>query len=259
MTEVSPQTAQIPQGIQPPEVEKATDEAISNYLRHTYKMAEVAALAEQDAKIIKACDTLGIVISDEELQVNGDEFRLKNKLLGASETLAWLEQQRISSEEWTQGIRIRLLTQKLKNHLFADSIDSHYLNNRQEYHRAAFSQILVPELSEALQIVQTLRAGKESFCAMALEHSKAQPSGKQGGFVGVRFLSTLMPEIKEAISGIQEGEIIDPIKTRIGYHVLRIEKWFPPVLSESVREEILEILFQTWLNTPGKSNPSKIM
>jgi parvulin-like peptidyl-prolyl isomerase len=249
MTETSPQTTtQTPQEIQPPEVEQASDEAIANYLRYTYKIAEVATLAEQDAKVVKACETLGIVISEEELQASGDEFRLKNKLLGASETLAWLEQQRISPEDWTQGIRIKMLTQKLKNQLFADSIDSHYLSNREEYHRAAFSQILVSELPEALQIVQTLRAGKESFCAMALEHSKAQPSGKQGGFVGVRFLTTLLPEIREAINGVQEGEVINPVKTRLGYHILRVEKWLPPSLSETVREEILEILFQTWLN-----------
>jgi hypothetical protein len=253
MTENALQTAHIPQEIQPPEVEKATDEAIADYLRYTYKIAEIAAAAEQDAKVLNACETLGIIVADEELQVSGNEFRLKNKLLGAAETLAWLEQQRISPEDWTQGIRIQLLTQKLKDHLFANSIDSHYLSNREDYRRAAFSQILVSELPEALRLVQMLRAGKESFCAMAVEHSKAQPSGKQGGFVGIRFLSTLMPEIKAAIDNIQEGEIIDPVKTRLGYHILRIEKWFPPTLSESVRAEILEILFQTWLSAKAKS------
>jgi parvulin-like peptidyl-prolyl isomerase len=253
MTEVYPQTSpQEMQTIQPSEAEKATDEAIFNYLRYSCKMAEISALAEQDAKVIKACETLGIVVSDEELQAAGDEFRLKYKLLGASETLAWLEHQRISAEDWTQGIRVRMLTQRLKEHLFADAIDSHYLSNRDEYHRAALSQIIVSEMSKALHIVQTLKAGKESFSAIALEHSKAQPSGKQGGFVGVRFLSTLMPEIREAVIGSKEGEIIDPIKTRLGYHVIRIEKLFPPVLSESVREEILEIFFQAWVNAPDK-------
>jgi parvulin-like peptidyl-prolyl isomerase len=128
------------------------------------------------------------------------------------------------------------------------------LTNREEYHRAAFSQILVSELPDAWQIVQKLRSGQASFCAMALEHSKAQLSRKQGGFVGVRFLSTLMSEIKEAITGVAEGEIIDPIKTHLGYHVLRIEKWFPPTLNEAVLEEILEVLFQQWLNAPTKSN-----
>jgi hypothetical protein len=249
MTEASPQTTtQILEKIRPAEIEKITDEAIVNHLRYTYKMAEVAALAEQDAKVIETCAALDIIITDEEIQAAGDAFRLKHQLLRSSETLAWLEQQRINAEDWTQGIRIQLLTQKLKDYLFADSIDSHYLTNREEYHRAAFSQILVSDLAVALQIVQTLRAGTASFCAMALEHSQAQPSGKQGGFVGVRFLSTLMPEIREAIAGVEDGEIINPIKTHRGYHILRIEKWFAPTLSESVRAEFLDVLFQAWLS-----------
>ena len=240
-------TTQLPQKVRPPKVEPATNEAIANHLRYTCKIAEIAALAERDALVIKACEELGIVVSDEELQASGNAFRMKHKLLGASETLAWLERQRITPEDWTQGITIKLLTQKLKEHLFSDAIDGHYLSYREEYRRAAFSQILVAELPEALQIAQTLREGKASFAAMAIEHSKAQPSSQHGGFVGIRFLSNLMPEIKEAITDVQEGAIIDPVKTHLGYHILRIEKWFAPSLNESVREEILEILFQTWL------------
>jgi parvulin-like peptidyl-prolyl isomerase len=253
MTEAT--TTQLPEKVQPPKVEPASDEAIANYLRYTCKMAEIAALAERDAAIVKACEELNIVVSDEELQAAGDEFRLKNKLLGASETLAWLAKQRISPEDWTQGIRIKWLTQKLKEHLFLDAIDAHYLSYREEYQRVAFSQIMVAELPAALQIVRTLREEKAAFAAMAIEHSQSHPSSQHGGFVGIRFLSSLLPEIKQAIllqrrcanAGLPEGQIIDPVKTHLGYHILRVEKWFAPSLNESVRAEILEILFQTWL------------
>jgi parvulin-like peptidyl-prolyl isomerase len=57
-----------------------------------------------------------------------------------------------------------------------------------------------------------------------------------------------MPEIRAAIAGVQEGEIINPIKTHRGYHILRIEQWFAPSLSESVRAEFLDVLFQSWLS-----------
>jgi hypothetical protein len=50
-----------------------------------------------------------------------------------------------------------------------------------------------------------------------------------------------------AISEAKEGEVIGPIQTRLSYHILKIEEWFPTELSESVREEILESLFQAWL------------
>lgn len=234
-----------------PEIAPATDEAIIAYLRQSYKIAEIAAQAEEDALILAVCEQLGITLTEEELQAKGDAFRLEYKLLGASETLAWLAKQRISVEDWSQGIRVSLLTQKLREHLFGDAVDAHYMNNRDDYRRVALSQILVRDLTEALQIVQVLRGENASFCALALQHSKGKQSKENGGFAGVRFIAELLPEIVKAVVEAKESEIIGPIQTKLGYHILRVEKWFPAELSE-VREQVLNSLFQAWLQ--GGSN-----
>jgi parvulin-like peptidyl-prolyl isomerase len=229
-----------------PEIAPATDEAIVAYLHRNYKIAEIAAKAEQDDLILKVCEQLGITISDEELQSAGDAFRLEHKLLGTAETLGWLAQQRITVEDWTQGIRVSLLTQKLKEHLFGEAVDNHYMSNRDDYRRVAISQILVRDLTEALKISQALRVEKASFCALALEHSKGKQSKENGGFAGIRFLAELLPEIVKAVAEAKEGEVIGPIQTKLGYHILRVEKWFPAELVE-VREQVLDSLFQSWV------------
>jgi parvulin-like peptidyl-prolyl isomerase len=230
-----------------PEILPATHEDVIAYLRRSHKIAEVAALAERDALVLNICEQFGVTISDEELQAGGDAFRLEHKLLGASETLAWLQKQRITVEDWSQGIRVALLTKKLKEHLFADAIDAHYMSNRNDYKRVALSQILVRDLPDALKIANAIRAEKASFCALALEYSKGKQSQENGGFVGIRFIAKLMPEIAQGISEAKEGEVIGPIQTKLGYHILRVEKWFPVELSELVREELLESFFQVWL------------
>ncbi len=235
-----------------PEIALATNEDVIAYLRRSHKIAEIAVLAERDALVLGMCEQFGITISDEELQAAGDAFRLEHKLLGASETLAWLKKQRISVEDWTQGIRVALLTNKLKEHLFGDSVDSHYLSNRNDYKRVALSQILVSDLAEALKVTYAIRESNASFCALALEHSKGKQSQQNGGFVGVRFLAELMPEIAQAIAQAHVGEVIEPVQTKLGYHILKIEKWFPAELSE-IREQVLESLFQAWLQANSTS------
>jgi parvulin-like peptidyl-prolyl isomerase len=236
-----------------PEISLATAEDIVAYLRRSYQLAEIATLAERDVLTISVCEQLGITISDEELQTAGDAFRQEHKLLGASETIAWLTQQRITVEDWSQGIRVSLLTQKLKEHLFGESVDTDYISNRDNYRRIALSQVLVRDLTEALKITHALREENASFCALALEHSKGKQSKENGGFVGIRFLAELLPEIAQAVAGAEAGEVIGPVQTKLGYHILRIEKWFPAELNE-VREQVLESLFQAWLHAGSYSD-----
>ena len=243
-----------PQRFVPPEIHPATDADILAYLRHSYKIAEIAALAERNALVLASCEQLGIAVSDEEWQAAGDAFRLEQKLLGSSETFGWLLKQRISVEEWSEGIKVALLEKKLKEHLFGLTVDGSYISNRDKYRRVALSQILVHDLTTAFKIVQALREENASFCALALEHSKGKQSQESGGFVGIRFMIEILQEIAQAIAEAKEGEIIGPIHTKLGYHILRVEKWYPTELSESVREQILEALFQNWLQQFSDAN-----
>lgn len=235
-----------------PEILAATDEQIIAHLRRSCQIAEIAASTEQDGLILSVCEQLGITVSEEELQVAGDAFRQENKLLGASETLTWLTQQQITVEEWSDGIRVSLLKQKLKEHLFGEAVDNDYIINRDNYRRVALSQILVRDLTEAVTIAQALQKENASFCALALEHTKGKQSKENGGFVGIRFLAELLPEIAQPITNAKEGEVIGPIQTKLGYHILRIEKWFPTEIKE-VREQVFESLFQAWLNARSYS------
>jgi parvulin-like peptidyl-prolyl isomerase len=237
-----------------PEIVAATDSELIAYLKYSRKIAELASLAERDTLILAICDRLGIEISDDELQEAGDAFRQEHRLFGSAETLRWLEQQRINVEDWTQGIRIELLAKKLKEHLFGENVDSHYLNKRDDYKRVALSQILVGELAEALEIARAIQKENSSFCAIAIERSKAKNSRQNGGFVGINFMAEIMPEIKQAIAELKEGDVTEPIQTKLGFHIVKLEKWYPPEMSDSVRSTILELLFKSWLS--NFSNPN---
>lgn len=240
--------------VAPPEVSSATDADIITYLRRSCKIAEIAALAERDALILRTCEEFGLTVSDEELQAAGDAFRLEHQLPGASETLAWLQTQRIAVEDWSQGIRVALLTKKLKEHLFSAAVDAQYIGNRDSFKRVALSQILVLNQIEAIEIAQALREENASFCALAVAQSKGRQSQDNGGFVGIQFLAELRQELADALANAKEGQVVGPVGTKLGYHILRVEKWFPPQLSESVKDQVMESLFQAWLQQQGNSN-----
>lgn len=238
-----------------PEIPPATDVDMIAYLRRSHKLAEIAALAERDALVLELCKQFDITVSEAKLQAAGNEFRLTHKLLGATETLDWLSQ-RITVEDWSQGMRVAQLTKKLKEHLFGEAIDNHYLGNRNDYRCVALSQILVPDITDALKVMAAARDENASFCALALEYSKGQNSKEKGRFAGVHFLARLMSEISQAVSEANAGEVVGPIQTKLGYHVLKVEKWFPAELNESARKDISESLFQNWLQNQGRLSPA---
>ncbi len=230
-----------------PQLIPATDEDILAYLRHSQKFSEIAALAERDSLILQACEQFNLSISDQEWQAAGDEFRAEQRLLSSAETLQWLAQQRITVEDWSQGIKIRLLTQKLKDHLFGELVDNDYLNDRERYKQVVISHLLVVDLAKALDLMRQLQENYASFCVLALEHSKGKQSKENGGFMGVRFLSELMPEIAQAIAQAKEGEIVGPVQTHMGYHIIKVEQWLPMQLTENLRDKVFDLLLETWL------------
>ncbi|MBW4457921.1 MAG: peptidylprolyl isomerase [Nostoc indistinguendum CM1-VF10] len=227
-----------------PPVPPATDADILAYLRRSFKMARVAALAERDATLLKFGERFGITVSDEELQAAADAFRHRYKLLSASETHSWLSKQKITAHDWSEGLKMEQVTKKLEEHLFGAQVDSHYLNNRDTYKRAAFSQILVSSEAEAQRLAHAIREENASFNALALEHSQGRISRANAGFVGVRFFGELRPELAQAMSEAKEGEIVGPIQTKLGYHIIRIEKWFPTELTIAQRKRMLAALLK---------------
>ncbi|MDJ0741832.1 MAG: peptidylprolyl isomerase [Xenococcaceae cyanobacterium MO_167.B27] len=237
-----------------PTISPVTDAELVDYLRHSYKLAEIATLAEEEAFIVKLCQHFDIQVSDEEWQAAGDAFRLEHKLLGVKETTDWLARQRITVEDWSEGIRLRLLTKKLKEYLFGANVDMHYISNREHYKRVALSQILVLDLATASEVMRSLSEEKTSFCALALEYSKGKQSHTNGGFLGILYASQLAPEMASAITDAPVGAVIGPIQTELGYHIIRVEKWFPTEMSESVREEILNTLWRVWLREQKDQN-----
>jgi parvulin-like peptidyl-prolyl isomerase len=226
---------------------QTTDDAIAAYLRRTLQFAVFASLHQQEVMILKVCESLNLTVSDAEIQAYGDEFRWQHRLLGAADTVAWLAQQQISIEDWAEGLRIELLTAKLKEHLFGGVIDSTYISDRQKFRRVALSQILLQDSLEALKIKQQLEQDISLFCKIALEHSQASASKNNGGFLGIRFVADLIPAIQEVIVDANEGELLGPIQTELGYHLVKVEKIFPVALDKPVRAKLMDYLWQNWL------------
>ena len=135
-----------------------------------------------------------------------------------------------------------------------------------EYYEANKQQFVVPErvhvwqiffkksdddkkaneaaLKKAEQIVAELKKGKADFSSIALAQSEHEPSQKLGGYMGILNTSELIPEIKVPILKSKEGEIIKPVESGAGIHILKRGKILESQAVElsQVSEQIRQLL-----------------
>ncbi|TAJ45765.1 peptidylprolyl isomerase [Methanofollis fontis] len=82
------------------------------------------------------------------------------------------------------------------------------------------SHILVGSQTEAQEIIERVRSG-ENFEALARKHSKC-PSGKDGGSLGWFGRGQMVAPFEKACFAGKEGDVVGPVKTQFGWHVIRI-------------------------------------
>ena len=82
------------------------------------------------------------------------------------------------------------------------------------------SHILVKTETEALACLTDIKHGK-SFESLAQEKSLC-PSKKRGGSLGWFGRNQMVPEFEKAAFSGKKGQIVGPVKTPFGYHLIRI-------------------------------------
>ncbi len=82
------------------------------------------------------------------------------------------------------------------------------------------SHVLVATSGEAQEITLKAREG-EDFADLARSHSIG-PTGPQGGDLGWFRAGMMVAEFEEAAWALAPGDISDPVKTRFGWHVIKV-------------------------------------
>ena len=141
----------------------------------------------------------------------------------------YLKKLGMTPDNWKSQLRKDLLIEKvIRNHLrkvpppTPEEIKTYYETHKKEFQvpmQYRFSQIVVPTLKVAEQILQKLKAGKD-FAKLAKQYS-ISPEGKQGGDLGY-WREDRLPEEFLPVRQMKIGEYSDMIHSPYGYHLLML-------------------------------------
>ena len=220
---------------------------IINELKQDVGLKEICQRILEKKVIDQAAQERGVTVEVEEIQEEADRVRREMHLERAADTLAWLSGHLLTPEDWEEGIRDRLLRNKLTEVLFASEVERFFAQNRVNFERAVLYQIVVPYPQLAQEIYYQIEEAEISFYEAAHLYDVDSNRRHCCGYVGTVHRWDLHPDLAACVFSATPGDVIGPIAIEDQYFILRVEEFVPAELTQEVRQNILTKLFEEWL------------
>jgi parvulin-like peptidyl-prolyl isomerase len=197
--------------------------------------------------IQKTAAEKGIEVTSEEVQVSADEFRKVNNLQRAENTLAWLQQRGLAVEDFEAMIHFSILQSKLAKHLFTDQVDAYFAAHQLEYMKVSLYEVILEDEDVALELFYSLKEEEITFFEIAQQYIQDTELRRRGAYRGILKRAELSVEISSAVFASAPPQLLKPILSANGIHLIYVEEILSPELNEKVQNEILFSLFSEWL------------
>jgi parvulin-like peptidyl-prolyl isomerase len=197
--------------------------------------------------ITDAANNAGIKVEQQELQQAADNLRLANKLLKAEDTWAWLEKHHLSLDEFEALAYTNQLSNKLATHLFGQQVEPFFYQHELDYAGAVTYEVILDDEDLAMELFCALKEGEISFQEIARQYIEEPEIRRAGGYRGIQRRQDFRPEIAAAVFAATPPQILKPIITPKGVHLILVEEIIEAKLNEQLRVKILGDLFAAWL------------
>jgi peptidyl-prolyl cis-trans isomerase SurA len=218
----------------------------------------------------------GIHIRDEDVDRYIERIKQQNHI-DDDQLREALKQQGLDYDKYRQQIReeiekVQLINKEIRGKVTVspEDVTRYYEAHKQDYGRPGLIKVrqitlrLDPDAPEpvataVLERVEDIRkriVKGEDFATVAKQVSE-DPLAAEGGDLGELEPSKLLPEFETPLSKMKEGDISEPIRSKMGVHLLKLEKRideaFQPesevaaAIKDKLYDEALEERYRRWI------------
>lgn len=224
-----------------------TDRDIVKQIKLSGKVPETIEGIIKRKIVTDEAEKANIKVEIEELQKAGDQFRLVNNLHSASDTHKWLEKNSLSVDDFEDMLNVGVLSGKLANHLFSDKIEPYFYQNQLDYTEAIIYEVILDDEDLGMELYYAIDEEEMTFWDVAHQYIQDEELRRKGGYLGSVKRQALKPEISAAVFASNPPQLLKPIITAQGVHLILVEATIEPELNDKKRYEILGDLFTEWL------------
>lgn len=225
-----------------------TTEDILEQLKISRKIPEIL---EQilTRRIVRAeANNIGVKVEIPELQDAADLFRANNRLISAKITERWLEINQLSLDEFETIIHLELLSDKLKQAVLVDKVEQHFYQHQLDFDRVAMYEVIIDDKELATELYYSIREGEIKFSDVAAKYIKDPELKRKGGYLGQIGRKDLSLGLRSIFSVTSYPQVIKPIATARGFHLIWVEEIIKATLDEVTYQEIQSQLFKEFLS-----------
>lgn len=196
--------------------------------------------------------------TDEEIAIARQKFLEKHQLTTEEACHAWIKQRGLSPNQLDEIALHDLKLEKYKTTTWGHQIESYFLQRKDKLDRVLYSLIRVQDAGLAQELYFRIHDDSQPFVELAREYSQGQEA-QTGGLIGPVELNTPHPILARMLSISQPGQIWAPTRVGEWYVILRLEKFLPAKLDESMRQRLLNEMFTTWLQETLQKTPVRFL
>ena len=224
-----------------------TQSDILQQIKLSCKIAELVEQIVNRKVIITAAEEAGIKVEVEELQKAADFLRLTNDMTSANDTWKWLEKNSLSIDDFEDIVYTSVVIGKLSKHLFSDQIEPFFFENQLNYAGVVMYEVVFNDEDLAIELFYAVKEGELSFYDVAHQYIQDVELRRKGGYLGILNRRDLKPEISAAVFGAKPPQVIKPITTSKGVHLIFVEEIIQPELNDKLRQQIVSDLLLSWI------------
>jgi parvulin-like peptidyl-prolyl isomerase len=109
-------------------------------------------------------------------------------------------------------------------------------------------EVVLEDEDLAMELFYSIQEGEMSFYDVAHKYIEDKELRRKGGYRGILYRKDLKPEISAAVFAATPPEVLKPIVTSKGVHLILVEEIIERKLDNWLRNKIATDLFNDWVS-----------
>jgi putative peptide maturation system protein len=209
-----------------------------------------------------------IALDEDELQQAMDAFRRARRLFTAEDTQRWLTDKGLTPETFEQLVGDQAVRARLQTRIAAGRVEEYFAAHRQELATVALLRLDFPDLERARNALAEARRGASFHALVQRSIAQAVVAGQKAPRLDsavLRRRDAVRLELLPMVSGgvrsepvadlfsAQPGDVLGPALSKHGAAILQVLAVGPAALDRRTRQEIVQLLFDEWLEERRKA------